>query len=45
MLSLLRERGITYLTLGDEDEGLYDQRLDVAADGSWTLTELPRGTG
>lgn len=43
LLSLLRERGITYLTLGDEDEdeAWYDQRLDVAADGSWTLTQIP----
>lgn len=43
LLRLLRERGITYLTLGDEDEdeAWYDLRLDLAEDGSWTLTQLP----
>lgn len=42
LLKLLEERGITYLTLGDGDESDtgYDQRLDIAEDGSWTLTVL-----
>ncbi|MEY6430812.1 ABC transporter transmembrane domain-containing protein [Thioalkalicoccus limnaeus] len=47
LLALLRERGITYLTLGDEDddETNYDQRLDIAGDGSWTLSLLPAEKG
>jgi putative ATP-binding cassette transporter len=42
LLRRLRERGITYLTLGDDDDtGLYDQLLEIAEDGSWKLSPLP----
>jgi putative ATP-binding cassette transporter len=42
LLKRLSERGITYLTLGDdEDTALYDQLLEIAEDGSWTLSPLP----
>ena len=43
LLCLLRERGITYLTLGEEDDDtlLYDQLLTINRDGHWTLTPLP----
>jgi hypothetical protein len=38
----LRDRGITYLTLGDDDDiTYYDQLLEIAEDGTWTLTPLP----
>jgi putative ATP-binding cassette transporter len=41
-LNRLRERGITYLTLGDDDDtDYYNQLLEIAEDGSWTLTPLP----
>jgi putative ATP-binding cassette transporter len=40
LLKMLRDNGITYLTLGDEDDDTasYDQVVDVAEDGSWTVT-------
>jgi len=42
LLRRLRDRGITYLTLGDDDDTtFYDQLLDIAEDGSWTLSPLP----
>jgi len=42
LLRRLRDRGITYLTLGDDDDiSYYDQLLDIAEDGSWTLSPLP----
>jgi len=42
LLRRLRDRGITYLTLGDDDDiTYYDQLLEIAEDGSWTLTPLP----
>ena len=42
LLRRLRERGITYLTLGDDDDtDYYDQLLDIAEDGSWKLSPLP----
>jgi putative ATP-binding cassette transporter len=42
LLRRLRERNITYLTLGDDDDlSLYDQLLEIAEDGSWKLTPLP----
>jgi putative ATP-binding cassette transporter len=42
LLRRLRDRGITYLTLGDDDDTTYyDQLLEIAEDGSWTLTPLP----
>ena len=42
LLRQLRERGITYLTLGDDDDAsYYDQLLDIAEDGSWKLSPLP----
>lgn len=39
LLNLLRQQGITYLTLGDRDDDprFYDRQLDIAADGSWRL--------
>jgi vitamin B12/bleomycin/antimicrobial peptide transport system ATP-binding/permease protein len=41
LLRRLRERGITYLTLGDDDDiTYYDQLLEIADDGSWKLTPL-----
>ncbi len=46
LLRRLRERGITYLTLGDDDDTTYyDQLLEIAEDGSWKLTPLPGATG
>jgi putative ATP-binding cassette transporter len=42
LLRRLRDRGITYLTLGDDDDiTYYDQLLEIAEDGTWTLTPLP----
>jgi putative ATP-binding cassette transporter len=42
LLRQLRERGITYLTLGEDDDiTYYDELLDIAEDGSWKLTPLP----
>jgi putative ATP-binding cassette transporter len=42
LLRRLRDRGITYLTLGDDDDiTYYDQLLEIAEDGSWTLSPLP----
>ena len=42
LLRRLRERGITYLTLGDDDDtDLYDQLLEIDEDGSWKLSPLP----
>jgi putative ATP-binding cassette transporter len=42
ILSLLSERSITYLTLGDGTDGLddYDALLELAADGGWTWKSL-----
>jgi hypothetical protein len=41
-LRRLRDRGITYLTLGEDDDiTFYDELLDIAEDGSWKLTPLP----
>ncbi len=42
LLQTLRAHMISYLTLGDEDDDLadYDQLLEIAADGSWTLRTL-----
>jgi vitamin B12/bleomycin/antimicrobial peptide transport system ATP-binding/permease protein len=39
LLKLLRQQGITYLTLGDatDDPRNYDRLLEIAADGSWRL--------
>jgi len=39
LLCLLRERGITYVTLGEEDDDplLYNQVLSIHRDGHWTL--------
>lgn len=39
LLALLRQRNITYLTLGDEadDPRFYDRLLVIAEDGSWRL--------
>ncbi|QIK37688.1 ABC transporter ATP-binding protein/permease [Caldichromatium japonicum] len=39
LLNLLRQRGITYLTLGDEDDDprFYDRLLEIAEDGTWCL--------
>ena len=42
LLRRLRERGITYLTLGEDDDiTYYDQLLEIAEDGSWKLSPLP----
>ncbi|WP_295456519.1 ABC transporter transmembrane domain-containing protein [uncultured Thiodictyon sp.] len=43
LLCLLRERDITYVTLGEEDDdtALYDQLLTIHRDGHWTLAALP----
>ncbi len=43
LLHLLRERGITYVTLGEEDDDatMYDQLLTIHRDGHWTLAPLP----
>ena len=42
LLQTLRAHMISYLTLGDEDDDVadYDQVLEIAADGSWTLSTL-----
>jgi putative ATP-binding cassette transporter len=41
LLALLRERKITYLTLGDNvDPALYDELLEIADDGTWKLRSL-----
>lgn len=41
LLALLRERKITYLTLGDNvDPALYDELLEIADDGTWKLSSL-----
>lgn len=39
LLSLLRQRDITYLTLGDskDDHRFYDRLLEIADDGTWRL--------
>ena len=38
LLAMLRERGMTYITLGDEDDdpAAYDEVLVVAQDGTWS---------
>lgn len=38
LLGMLRERGMTYITLGDEDDdpAAYDEVLLVAEDGTWS---------
>ena len=42
LLQRLHERGITYLTLGDDDDtACYDLLLEIAEDGSWKLSPLP----
>jgi len=45
ILNLLRERSITYLTLGDGSDPLddYDAILELAADGGWTWKALGAG--
>src|SRR5437667_12560680 len=45
ILSLLRERSITYLTLGDGGDGLddYDAVLELAGDGRWTWKSIEAG--
>jgi len=46
LLRRLRDRGITYLTLGDDDDiTYYDQLLEIAEDGTWKLTPLPAAAG
>src|SRR5256712_10095856 len=42
ILSLLSERSITYLTLGDGGDGLdgYDAVLELAGDGGWTWKSI-----
>ena len=46
LLRRLRDRGITYLTLGDDDDiTYYDQLLEIAEDGTWTLSSLPAAAG
>jgi putative ATP-binding cassette transporter len=41
LLKSLRERNITYLTLGNDDDAAgYDQLLEINDDGSWKLTPL-----
>ncbi len=39
LLNLLRQRGITYFALGDQDDDprFYDRLLEIADDGSWRL--------
>lgn len=39
LLNLLRQQGITYLTLGDLDDEprFYDRLLEISADGSWRV--------
>lgn len=41
LLKMLRERGITYVTLGDEDDDptAYTDILEVTEDGTWTRRE------
>jgi len=43
LLCLLRERGITYITLGEEEDDplLYNQLLTIQRDGHWTLAPIP----
>ncbi len=45
ILSLLSERSITYLTLGDGGDGLddYDAVLELAGDGGWTWKAVEAG--
>ena len=45
ILSLLSERSITYLTLGDGSDGLddYDAVLELAGDGGWTWKAVEAG--
>ena len=45
ILSLLWERSITYLTLGDGGDGLddYDAVLELAGDGGWTWKSVEAG--
>jgi putative ATP-binding cassette transporter len=45
ILSLLSERSITYLTLGNGEDGLqeYDAVLELAGDGGWTWTPVEAG--
>ena len=45
ILSLLSERSITYLTLGDGSDGLddYDAVLELADDGGWTWKSVAAG--
>ena len=47
VLSLLRDRSITYLTLSDGDDRPedYDAVLELADDGGWTWKALDAGTG
>jgi putative ATP-binding cassette transporter len=46
LLRRLRDRGITYLTLGDDDDiTYYDQLLEIAEDGTWKLSSLPGAAG
>jgi len=46
LLRRLRDRGITYLTLGDDDDiTYYDQLLEIAEDGTWKLISLPAAAG
>jgi putative ATP-binding cassette transporter len=46
LLRRLRDRGITYLTLGDDDDiTYYDQLLEIAEDGTWKLSSLPAAAG
>jgi len=42
ILSLLSERSITYLTLGNGADGLddYDAVLELAGDGGWTWKSI-----
>ncbi|MBK1719998.1 ABC transporter ATP-binding protein/permease [Thiocystis violacea] len=46
LLNLLRQRDITYLTLGDaaDDPRFYDRLLRIADDGSWRLSPPGNGT-
>jgi putative ATP-binding cassette transporter len=46
LLKRLQERNITYLTLGEEDDTrYYDRVLEIADDGSWKVTPLGAGVG
>lgn len=40
LLALLRQKGISYLTLGDDtdDPRFYDRLLEIAQDGTWNLS-------